>query len=34
VTPGAEGALATVTLVFRGFATTPAANDALQVLFN
>ncbi|NDD85255.1 hypothetical protein EBZ38_13410 [bacterium] len=34
VTPGAEGSLATVTLVYRGFATTPAANDALQVLFN
>lgn len=33
-TPGAEGALATVTLVYRGFATTPDANDAVSILFN
>lgn len=34
VTPANDGALATVTLVFRGFATTPAANDAVSILFN
>lgn len=34
VTPGSDGALATVTFVYRGFATTPAANDAVSVLFN
>lgn len=34
VTPGNDGALATVTLVYRGFATTPAANDAVSILFN
>lgn len=34
VTPGAEGALATVTLVYRAFASTPTANDHLSVVFN
>lgn len=34
VTPGAEGPLATVTLVYRGFASTPTANDHVSILFN
>lgn len=34
VNPGADGGLATVTLVYRAFASTPTANDALSVLFN
>jgi hypothetical protein len=34
VSPGAEGALATVTLTYRGFASTPSANDHVSVLFN
>ena len=34
VTPGAEGPLATVTLVYRGFASTPTATDHCAFLFN
>ena len=34
VTPGAEGNLATVVLVYRAFASTPTANDDVAVTFN
>lgn len=34
VTPGNEGPIATVTLVYRAFASTPSANDFLSFLFN
>ncbi len=34
VTPGADGAVATVVLVFGAHASTPSANDAFSVLFN
>lgn len=34
VTPGNEGPIATVTLVYRGFASTPTANDHVSVLYN
>jgi hypothetical protein len=34
VTPGAEGPIATVTLVYRAHASTPSANDFLSFLFN
>jgi hypothetical protein len=34
VAPGNDGALATVTLTYRAFATTPAANDFFSLLFN
>lgn len=34
VTPGAEGSLATTTMVYRAFASSPTANDFLSLLFN
>ncbi len=34
VTPGADGAVATVTLVYAAHASTPSANDAFSVLLN